>query len=115
MMSIEFSYSCSVILSSSETSDTDLTSIKLSRVGSEKFIFDEFRKLLDSKTPLGWLKIGLIYGQKTYAYIFVNTPEKLICKPPYKFLQPEGQRRGWGNHFWSISNRIAKVGVDATC
>ena len=54
-------------------------------------------KFLGPKTPLDWLKIGLNSGQKKCAYIFENTPEKLIWKPPYKFLQPKGQRRGWGS------------------
>ena len=57
-------------------------------------------KFLGPKTPLDWLKIGLNSGQKKCAYIFENTPEKLIWKPP---------------KLWSMSNRIVKVGVDTTC
>ena len=53
------------------------------------------RKYLGSKTPLDWLKIGLNSAKKNYTYNFENTPEKLIWKPPNKFLQPKGQ--GGGN------------------
>ena len=51
-----------------------------------------------------------------YAFIFENIPEKLIWKPPCKFSQPKGQGRGRRKgQLWSISNRIMKVGVNATC
>ena len=75
------------------------------------------RKFLGSKTPVDWLKISLNLTKKNYAYIFENTPEKLIWKSPDKFLQPKGQGGGRGRgqgQFWSISNHIVKVGVDAT-
>ena len=39
------------------------------------------RKSLGSKTPLDWLKIGINLAKKNYAYIFENTPEKLLWKP----------------------------------
>ena len=65
--------------------------------------------------PVDWLKIGLNSAKKNYTYIFENTPEKLIWKPPYRFSQSKGQGGGGEGQLWSISNRIVKVGVDATC
>ena len=75
------------------------------------------RKFLGSKTPLDGLKIGLNSAKKKYAYTSENTPENLIWKPPNKFSQPKDPGGGGGKEgkLWSISNRIVKVGVDATC